>query len=85
MSATGKFITESLLNNPNLWTHSEYTSQHISGLEIWTANLPIFDISVYSPCSFSLSIIDKVKIYFALRRAKALKINNMLTVEQESK
>lgn len=74
-------IIDSLKNNPESWTHNDYTSQHISGLEIWTANIPVLDTSVYSPTGYSFSIVEKFKIYLALRKAKAWKLNKMLAGE----
>ena len=64
MKAVDEVIV-SLKNDSHNWVQTEHTLNHKSGVEIWTANLPLFDIGFWYP-KRKLSFIDKWRLQRAV-------------------
>lgn len=65
-STLAEAIIESL--NSEDWQHCEYTATSPGNLKIWTANLPILNIEVWRPAPHKFSLIEKFRIFRALKR-----------------
>lgn len=76
MKAKKKLVKElirSLTKDWGDWVFSDYVARNTkSGIEIWIANIPILNISVYKPTPVNFGIIDKVRIYKALDECRSL-------------
>ena len=54
-----------LLESPDDWTLGDHTIKHESGLELWIANAPYGDLSLWRPFE-----TERVKGYFNRRRMR---------------
>jgi len=70
-------VVDSLINNSDEWTPDNYTIMHISGIGIWTANIPILNTNFYLT-PIKLSLWQKYKLYKAVNTAKSNIITNKL-------
>jgi hypothetical protein len=69
-------IISSLEREPERWTIAYYTWQRDDGIEVWRANLPILNISLYRPVGISFSLSQKVRLWLAFRKWR-----NMVSLE----
>lgn len=70
-------ILASLRDDAANWTLTDYSVDHISGIKIWIANVPVLSISLWRPFEFGFSFMEKLKIYRAteeLKRCRALSL-----------
>lgn len=78
MKAEKQLVNElirSLKSEIDNWEFGNYTANNKKwGIEVWIANIPIFNLSIYSPTKVSFSLCDKIRIYRALSECRALKI-----------
>lgn len=52
------------------WIVADYTIRHtLLGIEVWTSNVPVLDTSVYNPCGVPLSLVQKWKLWRAVKAA----------------
>jgi len=58
-------VVESIYNEPEKWTQTQFTLTHCSGAEVWTSNMPIFDTNMYP--ATGMSLIAKFKLWKAVR------------------
>ncbi len=58
-------VIESIYNEPEKWTQTDYTLKHIDGAQVWTSNLPVFNTNMYP--SVSISLLNKYKLYKAVK------------------
>jgi len=74
-------IIRSLEYEVDDWKFEEYIAYNSKfGIKIWTANCPILNLSIFQPISLSFSLWDKIIIYRALSKCKALKIIELMNV-----
>ena len=62
------FVIKSINENPESWQQTECTFNYLGeqNIQIWTANMPIFNTGFYLP-KRKISFIDKIKLYMAIR------------------
>jgi hypothetical protein len=67
-------IIHSLKTEVDKWEFGNWTADNVTwGIEIWTANLPVFHTNLYKPAKVGFSLRDKFRIYMALSECRALK------------
>jgi hypothetical protein len=74
-------IIDSLENNSQEWSEHAYTMRHKSGLEIWIS-LGVLDCELHRPVNYSFSIVDRFRIWKAIKQCK---YNKALSLLNESK
>lgn len=71
-------IIDSLINKSNDWEFTQYTvNNKLTGIQIWVANVPIINLSLYRPTRLHFSIIDRWKIYKAV---KICLVNQLISI-----
>jgi hypothetical protein len=72
-------LVKSLAENHDEWRFGRHTAENKrTGIEIWTANIPLLDICLHHPVKVRLSICDRVRIYRAIEACKVAKAMAMI-------
>lgn len=78
MKASKQLVNElirSLKNESDDWGFDKYTCDNKKwGLSLWTANIPVLNLSIYRPIEMSFSLSDKIRIYILLSKLASVKI-----------
>lgn len=78
MTELGKALLHSMRESPPRWVQGEYTIKHTpTGIEIWTASIPILDIEAFRPKAY-LSLHDRWNIYWEIKRVNSTNLINKL-------
>lgn len=72
-------LVRSLREEPEAWTFGAHTADHRSGLRIWTANMPVLNISIYRPFEQGIPLLWKWRIYRAISYAKGQEVARMVS------
>jgi len=68
-------LIRSLKSEIDNWEFGNYTANNKKwGIQVWISNIPILDLSIYSPTKVRFGLCDKIRIYRALSECRALKI-----------
>lgn len=77
MTLLGQQLVHSIQTKPEQWTQEDCIIKHINGTQIWTANVPVLDLTIYYPNNVSLTWSDKWHIFWAIRQRNRIALQNL--------
>lgn len=68
MARAASDICDSLMREPWRWSLGHCVYDRDDGVAVWRANMPILNVSLYSPQEMRFSLKDKVRVWLAFRK-----------------
>ena len=79
-----KKLIRSLNTEPENWVFGEYTAVNKDwGISLWTASIPILNLSVYEPIEISFPLLGKKRLYRAMIQCKTASLLKLVELNKQ--
>ena len=68
-----EIVVRLLQEDPHGWAQGDFSIRHRSGVEVWS-DLGLIDLSLYAPVKASFGPIGKLRVWLAIRRMAAARV-----------